>query len=251
MLEVQSATLGAWLTWFEENERKVRSLERTYVDGAEVVVPDIQGLRVRVVEASGLLEGTISATIAAVADQQAALFGVRSIAVAGTGAAISGLSGAAAESATLAWLGGGTLAAGGAGVAGGTAVLTGIAIAPALLIGGLVLSAKGGKALTEARRYEADLAIARAELATRIEVFHALHRRIEEMRSTLTSLEVRALTSLAELQEVDFDPAVHAELFQRTALLMRAVGEVLNTPLLDAEGNLTDEFMTITEKYAA
>jgi len=49
---------------------------------------------------------------------------------ASTGAAISGLSGIAATNATLAWFGGGALAAGGAGMAGGMAVLGGIVAIP-------------------------------------------------------------------------------------------------------------------------
>ncbi len=59
---------------------------------------------------------------------------------ASTGAAISGLSGVAATNATLAFLGGGSLAAGGAGIAGGTLLLTGIVAAPAaiLAVGGLL-----------------------------------------------------------------------------------------------------------------
>lgn len=63
---------------------------------------------------------------------------------ASTGAAISGLSGAAASSAAFAWLGGGSLAAGGAGIAGGTALLAGIVAAPALLLaaGGALLAAR-------------------------------------------------------------------------------------------------------------
>ena len=48
----------------------------------------------------------------------AGIFGTAS-----TGAAISGLSGAAAHSARMAWLGGGALSAGGAGMAGGAATL--------------------------------------------------------------------------------------------------------------------------------
>ena len=43
--------------------------------------------------------------------------------VASTGTAISALSGAAANSAALAWLGGGALAAGGGGMSAGTAFL--------------------------------------------------------------------------------------------------------------------------------
>ena len=48
---------------------------------------------------------------------------VASLGTASTGAAISTLSGAAATKATLAWLGGGTLAVGGLGVAGGVVAL--------------------------------------------------------------------------------------------------------------------------------
>jgi len=57
---------------------------------------------------------------------------------AGTGTAISSLSGAAASNAAMAWLGGGTVASGGGGMAAGAAVLTGgaaIAIASVAVIG--------------------------------------------------------------------------------------------------------------------
>ena len=51
-----------------------------------------------------------------------------------TGTAISTLSGVAATNATLAWFGGGALAAGGAGMAGGTLVLGGVALAPVVAV---------------------------------------------------------------------------------------------------------------------
>lgn len=53
---------------------------------------------------------------------------------ASTGTAISTLSGVAATNATLAWFGGGALAAGGAGMAGGTLVLGGVALLPVMAI---------------------------------------------------------------------------------------------------------------------
>lgn len=53
---------------------------------------------------------------------------VASFGTASTGTAISTLSGAAATKATLAWLGGGALAAGGLGVAGGVVVLGAIGV---------------------------------------------------------------------------------------------------------------------------
>jgi len=50
---------------------------------------------------------------------------VATFGTAGTGTAIASLSGAAATNATLAWIGGGTLAAGGGGVAAGSTIVTG------------------------------------------------------------------------------------------------------------------------------
>lgn len=78
------------------------------------------------------------------------LAAVSAAATASTGTAIASLSGAAASSATLAWIGGGSLAAGGMGVAGGTAILTGIVALPALLAVGGVLVWKGRKLRREA-----------------------------------------------------------------------------------------------------
>ena len=69
---------------------------------------------------------------------------------ASTGTAIASLSGTAASSATLAWLGGGSLAAGRMGVAGGTAALTGVVALPALIAIGGVLVWKGRKLRMEA-----------------------------------------------------------------------------------------------------
>lgn len=58
-----------------------------------------------------------------------AMSGAAALGTASTGTAISSLSGAAAQSATLAWWGGGSLASGGLGMAGGAAALTGIGFA--------------------------------------------------------------------------------------------------------------------------
>lgn len=64
---------------------------------------------------------------------------VMSIGTASTGTALSALSGAAATNAFLAFLGGGSLAAGGGGMALGSIVLGGITFAPAVLIGGFIM----------------------------------------------------------------------------------------------------------------
>ncbi|WP_122095338.1 hypothetical protein [Rahnella sp. Larv3_ips] len=71
---------------------------------------------------------------------------VSAIGTASTGTAIGALSGVAATNATLAWFGGGALAAGGAGMSGGMLVLGGIVAAPIIYF-----AAKG--AWTKARAF--------------------------------------------------------------------------------------------------
>ncbi|MFE9866721.1 helix-turn-helix domain-containing protein [Streptomyces sp. NPDC005506] len=86
----------------------------------------------------------------------AALFGTAS-----TGAAISTLYGVAATNATLALLGGGTLAAGGAGMAGGILLLTGMVAAPAAALAGAgfyVLRQRRNKKEEERLRTEVEAA---------------------------------------------------------------------------------------------
>ncbi|KYM38813.1 hypothetical protein [Fusobacterium necrophorum] len=68
---------------------------------------------------------------------------------ASTGTAIASLSGAAATNATLAWLGGGSLAAGGGGMAMGSVVLGGIVAIPALAITGIFSHLKANKKIKE------------------------------------------------------------------------------------------------------
>lgn len=250
-LRVQTTTLADWAEWLEANERKVRRLDHEIVDGIEITVPDLPALKVVIAEAKSLLAGATSAAVSAVAAQQAALAGVRTLAAAGTGAAISSLSGAAAESATLAWLGGGTIAAGGGGVAAGTLVLSGVAVAPALLVGGITLAIQGDKARTQATKYKADVNRAVEEMQTNVKLLKRLERRAGELDEVLARLNRRARRSLKSLIEQDFDPDIHAHQFQQTALLMRALAEVLDTPLLDADGHLSDASTALTERYAA
>lgn len=96
------------------------------------------------------LQSVTAGTIAGLAAGGASYLGVGSLAAASTGTAISTLSGAAATNATLAWLGGGSIASGGLGIAGGTAVLGGLVAGPLLAIGGAVMASKAAAKKDEA-----------------------------------------------------------------------------------------------------
>ena len=98
---------------------------------------------------SGIVAGGFAGSMAGFG----AVGGVGLLATAGTGTAISTLSGAAATNATLAWLGGGTLASGGLGIAGGMWVLGGIVAAPLVAITSIVIAMFSEGKLNDARAY--------------------------------------------------------------------------------------------------
>ena len=152
-LETFNRTIGSFLKTFG----KIKNVNFSDVD----TIPEFKNLNLdsaNIVELSKMtamaadaLKGTASGVLSGAAAAYGAYGAVGWLASAGTGTAISGLSGAAATNATLAWLGGGTIAAGGGGIAAGTMVLGGIVAAPALLILGCVMGAKASKNLEEAK----------------------------------------------------------------------------------------------------
>lgn len=81
--------------------------------------------------ASSLLEGGVTGAASGALAAFGAYSAASALATASTGTAISALSGVAASNATLAFFGGGSLAAGGLGMAGGAAVLGGLVAGPA------------------------------------------------------------------------------------------------------------------------
>ncbi|MFU2058512.1 chemotaxis protein [Avibacterium volantium] len=79
--------------------------------------------------------------------------GVMALAAASTGTPIAALSGAAAYNATMAAIGGGSLAAGGLGMAGGAAILSGVVAAPIALVAGFAYANHAEKKLENAKEY--------------------------------------------------------------------------------------------------
>ncbi|MGW3546995.1 helix-turn-helix domain-containing protein [Janibacter hoylei] len=116
---------------------------------------------------------------------------------ASTGTAIAGLTGAAATNATLAALGGGSLAVGGAGVAGGTLLLSGIVAAPAalLLVGGLVMKYRRSK--RENDELAAQIMVAEGQLESSAAGFNALIKHLQEATEVLDYIGVHASHALS------------------------------------------------------
>lgn len=172
--------------------------------------------------------------------------GTMLLATASTGTAISSLGGVAATNATLAWLGGGSLAAGGYGMAGGMMVLGGIVAGPALAIFGHVLGNKGEEALNNARsnQEQARTIHDQAELmtgklraieqvtslanATFSKISSQLRRTVSELKKVIENNGVDYRTFSDESKEVVFRSVKFAQLLKA----------MIDTAILDQDGNL-------------
>ena len=249
-IQVHELCVGRFADWLEANQAKVKRLSFKKIDGVRIRVPNIPQYVAGAEAITVGISGAATAVGAGVAAPAAALWGVSTFASAGTGATIASLHGAAATNATLAALGGGTLATGGGGMAAGAAVLGFTAVVPALLVGGFTLGIAGARAKTRSRSFaaEIDLEIERAGLAQ--DMLQAVQRRIEDLRSVLEQMSLRAKTALDALESVAFDPAAHASEFLRAFQLVTAVKEILNAHVLDPNnGELSEASIEILRKY--
>lgn len=174
---------------------------------------------------------------------------VMAFGAASTGTAISSLSGAAATNATLAWLGGGSLAAGGGGMAAGTAVLGTITATTtgvfALAAAGLVASAYYSKKYTEATAYLEEVRTARAKAKLGWAAMEAINQRAIELQSVMKRLGERINERLLYLEPLVYDFSIDDEYylntFRETSLLVKALSEVAQVPLIDKNGMLSNE----------
>jgi hypothetical protein len=168
-------------------------------------------------------------------------------ATAGTGTAIASLSGAAATNATLAFLGGGTLAAGGMGIAGGTLVLGGLVAGPALAVMGFVIGAKASANLDRARSNYAEAEKLAEELGAASDLCKAIRRRSYLFTRLLIRLDVLFAPLVYQLERSikkrgkDYRKfSVEEKKATAAALsIAAAVKAVLDTPILTQQGKLT------------
>lgn len=172
--------------------------------------------------------------------------GTMMLASASTGTAISSLSGVAATNATLAWLGGGSIAAGGGGMAMGTMVLGGLVAGPALLIFGSVMGNKAETALNDARsdqekakkyRDEAQLAVLKMRAITSVALLASntfsklsgfLRHANQEMKFVLQA----SGTSFQQYTDKE------KEVIFKAVKAVQLIKAMIDLPILDEEGTL-------------
>ena len=221
------------------------------LDDVSVTREEFDGFRAKFLELEVAFGAASSAAVAGSAAGGTAVAGVGLFGAASTGTAISGLSGVAATNATLAWLGGGSLAVGGGGMAVGTAVLGGVVVGPALAVTGFVLASQGEKQLTRVVEYEAKVSESCKECDGIAELLAQFNVRIEELRGVIRELDRRTLKALGginvETWSADNDEDLRQ--FRELVLLARALGEVLRAPVIDANGKVSEQSANVRTRY--
>lgn len=238
---------------FSDYKYKVKEMKDSTEKVKEVLSGGVQAL------GSGALVGAAS------------YGGVAVLGSATTGTAIANLSGVAASNATLAWLGGGSLAAGGLGTAGGVAVLGGLVAGPALAVGGMVFSSKARKKLAKAKEKYAEAEKQVEEMKSAISMLKAIQDISSEFNTNINKMTTRLDKILnileRELEEAEEEQSIFFKLKrfvfglfdkevkldyeslnkERRKLLMlsyqfaEATKILLETPLLDEDGKLRED----------
>lgn len=195
--------------------------------------------------AGGAVAGTAGGALAAFGAYGAA----QALAFASTGTAISALSGAAATNATLAFFGGGSLAAGGLGMAGGTAVLGGLVAGPALMVMGIVAGSAAKKNLEKAYTNRAEAIQIASQLDVAGKQCETIRRRTYMFYNLLARLDTYFLPLIYKMEDIvtsegddyrAYSPD-SKKIIASCASVAVSVKSVLDTPLLTDDGLLTDE----------
>lgn len=205
--------------------------------------------------AGGLASGAMAGALTAFGAYGAA----GALATASTGTAIASLSGAAATNATLAFFGGGSLAAGGLGMAGGTAVLGGLVAGPALAVLGVVVGAKASANLEKANSNYFKAKDFKEEMDIASVSCMGIRRRATMFNRFLVSLNsifeplIYEMTQIIERKGTDFRKFSkdEQEVVAKAMAMAGAIKSIIDTPILDDEGNLTpesDKMVEITRK---
>ena len=247
--EAKLALMRESLSPFVSTFSRIKNVDYVGMEVASEPLADVQTelleIRDMTINMAELAGGAVGSVGAGALAGLAAYGSVGLLGTASTGTAIGTLSGIAAQNATLAWLGGGSLAAGGMGIAGGTAVLGGIVAAPVLLVGGLVLASRAAKAKEDAysnlaKAWAAEETMKTAEVTARAigRVANQTHRVILDLRKHLD----RDLKDLQAVVQDNEDYRTYnrqeRELVARTVSLAVTAKNVAEAPLLEENGTV-------------
>ncbi len=251
-------TVGRFISIVKRLNQGVRDKEYEMYSQIDISESELEQMEIVSIDqkkmTSTIVTGIGAASAASVGAQKLAIYGVQKLATASTGTAIKNLSGAAAEKATMAWLGGGSVSAGGGGMAVGASRLAMVGQAASgimiLTTAATVASMYYSQKHTEATQYLADVQIWESKTMAACELMKRIVRRSDEIAILTTRLETRCEDALDSLEDIaeEFDPqnSEHVKTFQKAAILVKSTSQLCQTPLIDSNGGLNDGLDAVT-----
>ena len=240
---------------FLETFRKIKNVDLRDSAGLDelkhlhVDLKDFDDMQLMVNFAGALAGGTVAGIGGGALVAFGAYGAAQALAVASTGTAIASLSGVAATNATLAFFGGGSLAAGGLGMAGGTVVLGGLVAGPALMAAGLIAGVAAHKNLEKAKINNAEAMQICEQLDAGSLQCEAIRRRTYMFYTLLARLDTYFMPLIYRMEDIlknegddyrQYMPGSKKVIAScaATAVTMKTV---LDTPLLTDDGLLTGD----------
>lgn len=235
--DVMASSVARFVRLWERQQKRANVSEKDFELHLNITPEEVQafqGMKVRAVE---IARGMGTAVVAGAATGTGVAAAVTAFGAASTGTAISTLSGAAAHSALLAWLGGGSLAAGGGGMALGSLVLGGLFVAPAAVVGTVLVTKKGQEALTAATAYAAEVEVYAAQLEAKRVDLTGIERRMGEISALTTELNFRLREAIAvcEADERWMEGTTRPEHFFAAASLAKTLTDLISVPVIDED----------------
>jgi hypothetical protein len=210
-------------------------------DSASVLL----NMKETVLDIKTALGGAAAAAGSGVAAGFGAFGSVGMLASASTGTAISGLSGAAATNATLAWLGGGALSAGGGGMALGTAVLGGFVAGPVIAVGGAIMAAKAEVAYHNARENRDKARAAAEEMDVACIALIGIDNRVIEFLKILGVMNENFksyIDKLTKVVNIDDDYSKYTKEEKETVMTSFAIAttikNICDAPIINEDGKV-------------
>lgn len=220
-----TASLGRAARFFQNAKVKDRNL----LDRVGIPKETVEDWNRRTIDAVDVLTG-VGKSAAAGTMTAVGIYGAAGyIGTASTGTAIATLSGAAATNASLAWLGGGALAAGGGGMALGTAVLGGLVAAPAVLVAGFFMEAKAEQVETEVERCCAQCDVAKEQMENHSAQLKVIAGWVEEVSENIQKV-AQSVEKLVRTRH----PEVHQDVYDVFVAATSLAG-LIDTPVIQSK----------------
>ncbi len=177
---------------------------------------------------------------------------------ASTGTAISALSGAAATNATLAWFGGGSLAAGGFGMAGGMVVLSSIVAGPIIATFGKFVSMKAEEKLNNAKAYRSAISLICEGMKSEELMWKTVFVNAKEKRSDLENMNSELKSVIKVVNKIADDVGVCVSEWSKDAQvkltemmqLAQTMVEVIEAPIMNDDNVETKEIIRLQKETA-